>query len=202
MTTLVTKIINKLYQPIDGMEISLAERDRLQIDDSTFTYGEIDPETFAEMLQTAQPKSGEVFYDLGSGAGKAVFCAALLNNWRKCCGIEVLPGLYEVSKDLITDFQILPEIKKHFPEKVFFIDFILADILKADFLDADVIYLHATTFGYSLWEKLATKLIQLKSGARLIINTKQLDSLHFEKISEKSQHMGWGDSIVFTYRKL
>ena len=45
---------------------------------------------------------GSVFYDVGSGAGKALVTAALSGiNFLKCVGIELLPGLCEASKGVI-----------------------------------------------------------------------------------------------------
>jgi len=201
MPKIVTNIIEKLYKSVDGMRISLSERDRLHISNSDLTYGEINPTTFADMLALVQPQPGEVFYDLGSGAGKAVYSAAMLYDWSKCSGIELLPGLYMVSQKLLEGFNAMPEVKKNFPGKRFPIEFIQEDFLNADFSDADVIFLHATTFGPMIWDPLMVKLRDLKSGVRVIVNTKQLDSSYFDKMSEHIREMGWGESTVFTYKK-
>lgn len=201
MSKIVNEIMYKLYHDVDGMQISLNERDRLQIADSSLTYGEILPDTFTEILAAANPKPNEVFYDLGSGTGKAVFCAALLYDWRKACGVELLPALYDASRSQLQKLNTLPEVKKHFPEKKFNIEFLQQDFLKTDLSDADVIFMHATTFGPMIWEPLKEKLNQLKSGLRVIVNTKQLDAEYFEKINEQTWLMGWGDSTVFTYVK-
>lgn len=195
------EVIKNLYKMTNGMELSLAERDRLDISDSTFTYGEINPSSFAEMLQVAEPKPGEIFYDLGSGTGKAVFCAALLYDWQALRGIEFLPALHQTSVKLLKSLPNLPEIKKYYPNKAFPIEFIQKDFLNYDFSDADIIYIHATTFGYPLWDNLGRKLQQLRPGARVIVNTKQLDPEYFNKIDETTYLMGWGESTVFTFKK-
>lgn len=41
--------------------------------------------------------TGGVFYDLGSGTGKVVLTAAILHNFTKCNGVELLSGLHEVA---------------------------------------------------------------------------------------------------------
>lgn len=197
----IANIIAKLYQPIDGMKISLAERDRLQIVDSNFTYGEINPDTFIDMLEVVEPKPGEVFYDLGSGTGKAVYCAALVNNWKKCGGVEILPGLHGAASSLSQVFENMQEVKKLHPDWKYHFAFINEDFVNVDISDADVVFLHATTFGYPLWDNLKAKLNTLKPGTRVIVNTKQLDSEYFEKIDDQMREMGWGESMVFTYRK-
>ena len=201
MPRIVAEIIEKLYKSVDGMRISLDERNRLDISSSDLTYGEINPVTFADMLEVVEPKPGEVFYDLGSGAGKAVFTAALLNDWSKCAGVELLPGLFEASNKLLKEFQNMPEVQKNFPDRNFPIEFIQEDFLKADFTDANVIFLHATTFGPMIWDPLMVKMRDLKRGTRVIVNTKQLDSTYFDKIAEDLRVMGWGESTVFTYKK-
>ena len=201
MTKIVNEIIYKLFKDIDGMKISLAERDRLQVMDSSLTYGEILPETFANMLEVVKPQPNEVFYDLGAGTGKAVFTAALLNDWGKACGVELLPALHQTSQNLLTKFNAMPEIKKQFPDKKFSIQFLQEDFLKTDLSDADVIFMHATTFGPMIWDPLLAKLNKLKSGMRAIVNTKRLDVNYFELINEQTWLMGWGESTVFSYRK-
>ncbi|POM61821.1 hypothetical protein PHPALM_29105 [Phytophthora palmivora] len=40
---------------------------------------------------------GGNFYDIGSGCGKVAMAAALLHDFHKCCGIEVLDGLHAVA---------------------------------------------------------------------------------------------------------
>lgn len=59
-------------------------------------YGELELETFAEVLQGASPTAGEVFLDIGSGAGRLVLGAACMHQgWSRCIGIELLPHLHE-----------------------------------------------------------------------------------------------------------
>jgi precorrin-6B methylase 2 len=199
----IANIINQLYQSFDGMQVSLAERDRLHISDSNFTYGEINPDTFVEMLDVVKPQPGEVFCDLGAGAGKAVICAALCNDWKKCYGIEIFPGLVKLSNEALLAFEKLPEVKKMYPERHFNIQFLEGDVLKNDLPDADVFYIHvATTWGPYLWDTLKEKLNHHKLGIRVIVNTKQLDADYFEKIDEQQRLMGWGESMVFSYRKV
>lgn len=201
MNKIVNEIIYRLYKDVDGMKISLAERDRLQIVDSSLTYGEILPDTFGYILADANPKPGEVFYDLGAGTGKAVMTAALLNDWSKLRGVELLPALHDTSMKVLQKFQTMPEVKKYFPGRQFSIDFLQQDFLNTDISDADIIFLHATTFGPMIWDPLMEKLNVLKSGMRVIVNTKRLNTTYFDLIKEQTWLMGWGESTVFTYRK-
>lgn len=195
-------ILDKLYKDVNGMEISLAERERLKTDDPSFTYGEITFPSIATSLAIVDPKPGEVFYDLGAGAGKAVFCAALLNDWKKCYGIEFLPALHECTKTLLDKLRNMPEAQQYFPQILQHIEFIQSDILKTNFSDADVVYMNATAFAPDMWESLIPKLEALKSGARIIVLTKRLKKDKFELLQETSLPMSWGMNSVMIYKRI
>ena len=49
---------------------------------------------------------GGIFYDLGSGTGKAVIAAALMHNFAVCCGIELLEGLHTISLEIQNEYNI------------------------------------------------------------------------------------------------
>lgn len=46
-----------------------------------------------------------MFYDLGSGVGKAVIAAAILHNFDKCVGIEYLGSLHSLALSLKADYE-------------------------------------------------------------------------------------------------
>lgn len=194
-------IFEKLYSDVDGMKISLDERARLDMNDASLTYGEILPGGFATLLEIVQPKVHEVFYDLGCGTGKAVFFSALLFDWKKCVGIELLPALHECCLAIQEKFNLLPEVTQFFPNKKFSIEFKQQNLLEIDFSDADVIFLHATTFSYPLWEKLNDKLGGLKTGARVMVVSKRLESNCYDLFREVDIQMTWGESTVFMYQR-
>lgn len=196
------KILDKLYKDVNGTEISLKERQRLNTINPSFTYGEATFPSIAMSLAIAEPKPGEVFYDLGAGAGKAVFCAALLNDWKKCCGIEYLPALHECTDTLLKKLREMPEAKQNFQEALNHIEFLQNDIVQADFSDADIIYMNATAFTPDLWESVVPKLETLKRGARVILLTKRLNKDKFELIQETSLPMSWGMNAVGVYKRI
>lgn len=185
------------------MEISLAERERLKTDNPSFTYGEITFPSIATCLAIAEPKPGEVFYDLGAGAGKAVFCAALLNDWKKCRGVEYLPALHECTRDLLAKLRNMPEAQQFFPQILQDIEFQQNDIMATDFSDADVIYTNATAFSADMWESLIPKLEALKPGTRIIVLTKRLNNKNnFQLIQETMLPMSWGMNSVMVYKRV
>lgn len=194
-------LLKKLYHNVNGTHLSLDERKRLQLEETSYTYGEIITDSFARLLQLAAPQEHDVFYDLGSGIGKAVFAAALLYDWKKCCGIEFLPALHETAVTLLEKFSQLPELEKYFPQTKFNIQFFHQDFFQTDLSDANVIFVNSTAFHTLLWEKLATKLEETQSGTRIITTSKRLADTHFEQIAEGMLSQSWGVSSALVYQR-
>lgn len=194
-------IIWKLFQTVDSVGISFAERERLEIKDTSYTYGEVTVYGLHAMLDLLHPASSDVFYDLGSGTGKAVFSAALQYDWQKCVGIEYLPGLYNASQTLLEKFYEMDEVKQFYPDKKFSIEFIQDNFLNVDLNEADIIFVNATTLNPVFWGHLEVKFNQLKSGIRIIVATRKLDEMYFEKLHQVLCPMSWGDCTVFIYSK-
>ena len=85
-------IFQQLYQAIDGFMLS--NRARQKQDAIEYTYGEIEFLPFIALLSLVKPDHGTVFYDLGSGIGKAVLACAMVYPVHKSVGVELLPELY------------------------------------------------------------------------------------------------------------
>lgn len=54
---------------------------------------------------------GGIFYDLGSGTGKAVLAAAIAHEFATCVGIESLEGLFVLSQDLLAAYNNKGKVK-------------------------------------------------------------------------------------------
>ena len=56
---------------------------------------------FIPLLEYTKPQPGEIFYDLGCGAGKPLITASLAYPDLKICkGMELLEGLAETAKEI------------------------------------------------------------------------------------------------------
>jgi hypothetical protein len=68
-------------------------------DPRALVYGEIEFDSFAEVLKVATDglQRQQKFIDLGHGIGRAVIVAALMCDFKEYHGIEILRGLYEAS---------------------------------------------------------------------------------------------------------
>lgn len=188
----------ELYQTVNARRISQQERKRLGITEDAFVYGEIEFLPFFTILDRVKPQSHEIFYDLGSGSGKAVMTATCYFDLSKACGIELLPGLFAAANAQI---QKAYQLKKIDSRKIASIKFINDNFIEYDFSDGDIIFINATCLDYFIWEKLLTKLTCLKSGSRVIVTTKKIAHEQFEVIYSGMDLMSWGMNTVNIYRK-
>lgn len=109
-----------LVEPVPiSVGIAAAEADRIGLHGGDadgkrrghLTYGEIEFAPFATSIARIRAVFGGlgsgdggarrgVFYDLGSGTGKAVFTAALVHRFERCVGIELLESLHVCAQRL------------------------------------------------------------------------------------------------------
>lgn len=198
--------MNELLSSLYGNEenpyyVSLHFREEHHIDGEQFTYGEILPSSFAQLLNLTSPVAGEIFYDLGCGSGKAVFCAPLCFPFLKAKGVELLPPLFEYCSKLKNQFMQLVTESKYFKKNVPSVEFFQGDLLNVDFSDGNIFFLNATCFRDDDWNNLIKKLSALPVGVRVIIVTRHLENEAFELIETGTYSMSWGFSSVFIYRK-
>lgn len=180
----------KLYRDISGYALSKNERQRLTEDEDAFIYGEIEFLPFFALLKKAKLHQDEIFYDLGSGIGKAVFTAAWYFDCHKIYGIEILPGLHKIAESQLEKNPQLTNIQ-----------FINTNFLHYNFSDADIIFINATCLSYSTWENIVTKFNLLKSGSRVIVTTKRILLDSFELLYQNLIPMNGSISLVSIYLK-
>lgn len=192
----IESTLNRLKKLFEGEHpnLSILYQNLRPMKNKELIYGEIDFLSFHNILEKAKPKPHEIFYDLGSGAGKAVFSAALFFNLSKSCGIELLPSLYKranktLEKAIKLGYQQKPTIQ-------LFND----SFLHYDFREADIIYVAATCLNEATWESLIEKMLELKSGSRLIVATKSIQHKNFKIIYQGIDLMSWGLCPVTIYK--
>jgi precorrin-6B methylase 2 len=185
-----------LYTDLDGIALSKKARDQFSLAHPKYIYGEIVFLSFAKILEWSAPKPGEVFYDLGSGTGKAVITAALLFPFSKTIGIEVLSILHQASceqkKKLVPFLPKLNEV----------VIFLCADFLTRDLSDAGVIFINATSFLGAIWDNFLEKLPSLSLGTRVITVSKKITHDSFNLLYSTRCAMSWGYASIFIYCKI
>lgn len=151
-----------------------------------------------------------IFYDLGSGTGKAIIAMALFHPFLKLIGIEFLDSLYRLS--MYSKKAYDSSIKeKYIKFKGLFtlnnlnrIEFYNADFLKQKWYDASIIFINSTCFSDNLMIALANKAnMECEEGVVIITITKRLKCLDntWETKESFKRIMSWGLATIFIHIK-
>jgi SAM-dependent methyltransferase len=165
-----------------------------------YLYGEINLLTLVKLIDLASPQKDEVFFDLGSGAGDAIFMADYCYEFSQCTGIEILPALFQLSERKQEKYKEKAiEIN---PTKSVTSHFIQDNFLKVDFSTADIVFINATAFKGPTWDNLSKLLKLLKPGSRVIVTSLKLKAPDFELIYSANEVMSWGFCSVRIFKRL
>lgn len=184
-------IFNDLYNNVNGFALSHQAR---QLNDTCeLVYGEIIFEPFIALVSMCHPNADTIFYDLGSGTGKAVLASAMVFNIKKSIGIELLPNLHQCAK---TKHYQLMTLNDDYPAARN-IDFINANFLTINLRDATILFINSTAFFGEYWKEISTHLEQIPPGAQVISTSKALVSDGFTLQRLTRVMMSWG--VVTAY---
>ncbi|MSU75404.1 MAG: hypothetical protein EXS55_02745 [Candidatus Magasanikbacteria bacterium] len=200
---LAEKIFNELYADIDGYALASKGKQTLGRYDSHLTYGEITWDTFLDIMAEVQYRNNhKIFYDLGSGLGKAVIAAAMLGNFTHVLGVELLTELHHAAKKILFRFNktARPHLAAH--NRGVVVDYIHKDLFDHDWSDGDVVFMQTTCFNESLMERLEEQAENLKPGSLVVTLSKYLRNPSFKIITQKKYPFGWGEATVFIHKKM
>lgn len=184
-------VFNRLFAGVDGY--TLSRQARKGRDAIEYTYGEIVFVPFISLLSLVKPDSNTVFYDLGSGVGKAVFACAMVFNVNRSCGVELFSTLHDAASEQLSRIGQLPDYQA--PAKK--IHFINDNFLHTNFSDATLIFINASAFFGETWFLLNQRLAELNPEVTIITTTKKLSSDFFIVTQTTKVQMSWG--VVNTY---
>lgn len=184
-------VFHELYQNANGFLLS--QRARQRQDAMEYAYGEIEFLSFTALLSLAKPNANTVFYDLGSGIGKAVLACVMVFPIRKSIGIELFPELHFDACKRVEQLAT----SKNYTKQAQKIQFILGDFLDANLDDATLIFINSTAFFGPTWEKICAKIDKLSHLTTVITISKTLTSADFKLTVQTQVEMSWG--IVFAY---
>lgn len=196
------QIFETLYSKVDGRSLSLEGRETHQYKSKSFVYGEVVPDSFYQIISQLNPQPGQVFYDLGSGTGKAVLLAHMLFDFSETIGIEFVDALYKSSVDVLQRYQneIVPTIGDRDGKSK--VSFIFGSFLDVDLSNADIIFMNSTCFQDDLILALDEKLTELKPGTQIITLSKTLKSPCYEVYKHQLYDFSWGQATAFFQRKV
>ena len=188
-------VFQQLYQPIDGFMLSRQARKKQ--DAIEYIYGEIEFLPFIALLSLTQPDCETVFYDLGSGIGKAVLACAMVFPVHESVGVELLSELYLGACNQSQQLKKIP----NYSEKAKKIKLIQGNFLEVDLKDATLIFINSTTIMGSLWENLCVRLDDLPQLKTVITTSKALQSNYFLVVKRTKVQMSWGVVEAYIHTK-
>ena len=159
-------------------------------------------------IQKLHDNEAGIFYDLGSGTGKAVIAMALCCPFKKLVGFELLKGLWDLS--MRSRFAYYKNISEKFIkfnelfclDKSNEIDFYNGDFLRQKWTDAAIIFANSTCFSDDLMYKIGIKaMFECKVECILITISKKLKNLNddWEFYPDFKRVMSWGLGSIFVY---
>ena len=141
------------------------------------------------MLELAQLKPGEVFFDLGAGDGRTVIMAAKTFGAR-AVGVEMREDLAKRALSVIHDNGLGDRVT-----------IVNGDMFKVDLTSADVVYLYLTT---SANEKVKPKMeAELKKGVRVVSHDYEVVGWKPVKVENfvENSALGYPSHTIYLYHK-
>lgn len=201
--------IELLYREMDtrvANAISRQQREANGYHNMVLTYGEIGMTDFAAYLfklrkYGALTAEGGDFYDLGSGCGRCCFVAALIHEFDLCCGIEILPGLHDLSCMALERYNEVLQPALEDERRRAKVKFVCDDFLSVDWSSGDIVFANSTCFSDGLMLGIAKQAELLKPGAIFITVSMPLPSPAFEIIDQTILRASWGTANSFVQRR-
>ncbi len=189
-------VYHHLYAHVDGFALSRdARRPR---DAMEYVYGEIDFIPFIALLSLTKPDANTVFYDLGSGTGKAVLACAMVFNVRESHGVELFGSLHHAACQQQQSLARLPNYVK----KAKTIYFTEGDFLQANVSNATLIFINATGFFGQTWDAISQLMEQNTHDLTVITTSKALKSKAFIVTKTTTLQMSWGIVTAYIQRRV
>jgi predicted RNA methylase len=141
------------------------------------------------MLEVAELKPGDVFFDLGAGDGRTVIMAAKTFGAR-AVGVEMREDLAKRAISVIQDNGLGDRVT-----------IVNGDMFKVDLSAADVVFLYLTT---SANEKIKPKMeAELKKGVRVVSHDYEIVGWKPVKVENfvENPSMGYPQHTIYLYNK-
>lgn len=190
--SLLRKISWKLflqYAFIDPYAVSSKEGSHIALNKENLIYGETPYFTLYKILNYIKPTKDDIFYDLGSGVGKAVFFTNAYFK-IKSIGIDIIPSFIQNSKCIKQKFKLEN------------IEFYQGNFIDFDIKNGTIFYIAGTCFDDDMIDKITQKIKEFKTGAFVITLSYPINSpyLQLEKIFVLPY--SWGKGTVYVHRKI
>lgn len=175
-----------LYKHHNGFLLS--QRARQHNNALDLTYGEIEFTSLIALLSLVRPNKNTVFYDLGSGIGKAVTACAMVFPVSKAVGIELLKPLHNCAIECATQLSLRPA----YEESASKMQFIHGNFLEVNLNEATFIFINSSTIINPTWEQLCNRLDFLPCLETVITTSKPMKTTQFSIVKTTKVQMSWG----------
>lgn len=179
-------LVGSPYQGPRFDDVLAASRSGASAED--LTYGEVPWLTLHGLLRWAGLAPGELFVDVGCGAGRALALAAA-GFGARALGVERVGQRAELARRLLPPGQWPGVRVEH------------ADALEVDLAGGDVVLLNWTCFGDAARARLSDALRGLRPGARAIALTYPVQDPGWELPQSRSVWLSWGRGSAHLQRR-
>lgn len=158
-------------------------------------YGEMDAASLCALVSRCAPRLDGSFVDLGSGRGQAVLLCALVFDFKRALGIEIVPSLHRLAAAAALQRGTASGCQVQFVE---------GDAAARDdwAKEASVVFANSSLFDEALRDALERRAESLRRGAFLIVTTHALRNARglFALVAEFDR-VSWYRCHVFIYRR-
>lgn len=154
----------------DGKHLSRKDRTAMRNSSSTLIYGEIAYDSYCHIMWSAladleeeqtldesavaalegtepyarsRHAKGGVYYDLGSGTGRALLASVLAHSFHKVVGIEILSSLHEAAEKCLSVYQDMAA-RGEVPSRA--VELVCGSFFDYDWSDGDVVFANSTCY--------------------------------------------------------
>lgn len=189
------QIIDQIYGEMSGYSMSEKERKFFEEQKESPTYGEITRQGIEKLRELSSPTNQDVFYDLGSGIGRACMEIAIFWPVKKVVGIELSKTRFELA---LQAQKKLAQLNYHLPRNKKLI-FKQQNILNADLSDATIIYMCSTCYPDALMQTLVEKFARLRPGVKIFSQKPLPSHAGIKFIGSYTIEMSWSKESSINY---
>lgn len=179
------QIMNRIYQDISGFEIPKVDIARIKESKGSPVYGEINTRALEKLHEYLDIRTGDIFYDLGSGVGKVVLQTGLFTKAQKVVGVELSENRHE---DAMAALKRASEIAPLAAKKCSFIN---DDLMNIDLSSASIIYTCSTAFSDLFMRQIAKRLADFSHKYRLVTLQELPNEKHLKRVDTIYLDMSW-----------
>lgn len=188
--------VTTAYADVDGYAIA-RDAKRQQRAAGVFRdgiqFGEVRPSAFVEALGWIAPNSGEHFVDLGSGTGIAVLTAAAKYRLGSAMGIEIQEPLHEAA---------VAALARCGPLATTDVTMVCGDALAHSWEKADLVFCSCACWTNGMVCKLASGAEKLRSGARVLVTVRALESPKLRLLRRELLPIAKGSLLFLAYERI